>query len=104
MAAAGESHRGRCQAVVATEANTMELMQIEPWPHYARRLRRSGALAGRLSLLRETVAPSRFRLAYEVARKNPLRDDKVENFYSSVDGHGLKRTTRASCARAALLF
>ena len=44
----------------------MELMQIEPWPHYARRLRRSGALAGRLSLLRETVAPSRFRLAYEV--------------------------------------
>jgi hypothetical protein len=32
-------------------------------------------------------------------RKNPLRDDKVENFYSSVDGHGLKRTTDASCAR-----
>ena len=44
----------------------MELMQIEPWPHYARRLRRNGALAGRLSLLRETVAPSCFRLAYEV--------------------------------------
>ena len=56
----------RRRAVVATEANTMELMQIEPWPHYARRLRRNGALAGRLSLLRETVAPSRFRLAYEV--------------------------------------
>ena len=53
-------------AVVATEANTMELMQIEPWPHYARRLRRNGALAGRLSLLGETVAPSCFRLAYEV--------------------------------------
>ena len=56
----------RRRAVVATEANTMELMQIEPWPHYARRLRRNGALAGRLSLLRETVAPSCFRLAYEV--------------------------------------